>query len=144
MRRLGIPRGAIRFLALPDSGLERLSPGARQQLARAFRRAPCPDLVIRPSASDHHADHQIVADICRRAWPPRVPQLTYVVWPDATLPPHRPRFVHRLGQTRPMKRAAISAYRTQTGLITDDPDGFCMDRQMISRFAGPAEYFAPA
>lgn len=144
MRRLGIPCNAIRFLGLPDSGLERLSPSARQRLARAFSRSPCPDLIIRPAASDHHADHQIVAGICRRAWPPRVPQLTYVVWPDPALPPHRPRFVHRLGQTRLMKRAAISAYRTQTGLITDDPHGFCMGRQMVSRFAGPAEYFARA
>lgn len=144
MRRIGLPKSCIRFLGLPDSGLSSLSPTGRRRLVQRLRRAPEPDIVIRPAEEDFHADHRVVADACRQAWPPRVRQLTYLVWPRQGVSPPPARYTLRLGDTRRMKAAALRAYRSQTGLIKDDPDGFVMDSRLIRRFSQPMEIFGDA
>ncbi|MGB3627140.1 MAG: PIG-L deacetylase family protein [Henriciella sp.] len=145
MRRAGIGAGAIRFLSFPDSGLEHLSPQAEKALRQTLSRGAQPDLVIRPDSSDYHADHKCVARACDKAWPRAVRQLTYLVWPDASSRDFAPRTRYRLpGSIRQRKVAAIRSYRTQTGLVRDDPDGFCMDRPLIARLSGPNEYFGEA
>ena len=40
-----------------------------------------------------------------------------------------------------MKRAALRLYRTQTGDVDDDPDGFLLDRDLLVRFGRPVERF---
>lgn len=145
MRRANVPAGAITFLGLRDSGLAGLSADEQMRLCRRLSLGPEPDLVIRPAASDHHADHQRVALACEKAWPPRVRQLTYLVWPDEGRAEFSPRLRLRLSNsTRRRKLAALKSYRTQTGLIKDDPDGFCMDRPLMARLTRPDEVFGEA
>lgn len=145
MDKAGVLRGDICFLGWPDSGLETMKVSEEAALDRQLLHGPMPDLVVRPSLADHHADHQKVALACARAFPRRVRQLTYLVWPDEARTGFRPR--QRLcltRQVRDMKFAAIRSYRTQTGLIRDDPDGFCMDRALMARFTRPSEAFGEA
>ncbi|MEH6487945.1 PIG-L family deacetylase [Hyphomonas oceanitis] len=145
MRKAGIGAGAIRFLNYPDSQLATIAPPDFARLVHRLSDGPEPDLVIRPTLHDFHSDHQCVARASDSAWPPRVRQLTYRVWPED--PPHHFKPLWRLplttGLSR-MKAAAIRVYKTQTGLIHDDPDGFCMDRELIARFAGPDEVYGEA
>ena len=141
LARIGIPQTAITFLGFPDSGLQDMPPTGFSRLKQKLAQGQEPDLVVRPSVFDFHADHRIVARACQETWPPRVHQLTYLVWPDASQPTNPPRYKLPLKDSRLMKAAAIATYRSQTGLIEDDPDGFCMDRPFIQSLAGPNEYF---
>lgn len=141
MHRAGVNRSNIRFLGLPDSRLETFSYGEIRALARRLARGIEPDLVVRPSRVDFHADHEVVAEACSAAWPRRVQQLTYLVWPAADRAAPRPRFRLPLRDLRLRKRGALLGYRTQTGLIDDDPEGFEMDRETVARFVRPQERF---
>lgn len=142
MRRAGLAAGALRFLDYEDSALETLKGPELKQLQMSLQQAPEPDMVVRPAACDFHADHRIVAQVCCKAWPPRVKHLTYLVWPaeDTRRFLPRYRFFLRPGSQR-MKSGAVKSYRTQTGLISDDPSGFCMDRPLLRRFVRPSEVF---
>lgn len=145
MLKVGIAAGAIRFLNYPDSELASIAPQDFERLVRRLSDGPEPDLVIRPTLHDFHSDHQCVARASVSAWPPRVRQVTYRVWPDDQLHHFKP--LWRLPLTSDLSRrkaAAIRIYKTQTGLIHDDPDGFCMDRDLIARFSGPDEVFGEA
>lgn len=141
LARIGIPQTAITFLGFPDSGMQDMPPTGFSRLKQKLAHGQEPDLVVRPSVLDFHADHRIVARACQESWPPRVHQLTYLVWPDASQPSHPPRYRLPLKDSRLMKAAAIATYRSQTGLIKDDPDGFYMNRPLIQSLAGPNEYF---
>ena len=142
MGRVGIGPGHIDFLGLPDGGLRDLDARRRSETVRHLQRRPRPDLVIVPSARDDHPDHREVAALCHRAWPRAIPRLTYVVWPSsARMPMHHARKVHVDGAAL-AKRAALYGYRSQTGLIADDPAGFSLTRGMIHRMCGPRETFA--
>ncbi len=141
LARAGGGKHTLRFLHQSDSGLERLDREGWRALVRQLRRGPEPDFVFRPSEADFHADHKLVARACKAAWPPRVRQFAYLVWPEEGAR-WRPRFELRLKGLRGQKRAAIRCHRTQTGLIADDPDGFTMSPRMIARFCPPAESFA--
>ena len=142
MRLLGVPRHRVAFLDLPDGGLRDLGPAQVRAVLRRLRARPRPDAVIVPSASDAHPDHRVVARLCDLAWPARVARLRYLVWP-APLQRARGggRMVGRHGDAG-MKRAALHRYRTQTGMIEDDPDGFRLTTAMIRRMCAPAERFA--
>lgn len=142
MARAGLSRGQVSFLGLPDSGLERLSEEEFARLVRALRGQVAPDLVFRPSVKDYHGDHKVVARACGAAWPARVRQFSYVVWPEETSR-FKPKYRLPLGAALSMKHAAIRSYRSQTGLVDDDPAGFTMSRAMIAGFCPPAETFEP-
>lgn len=139
VRLAGLFAGSVRFLNYPDGTLPELDASGLRLLSARLAAGPQPDLVIRPSLCDTHPDHRIVAETSRLAWPPVVPQITYQVWPEGRCPPGGRPF--RLGPDLPVKRSALRLYRTQTGLITDDPTGFCMDRDLLRSFSGPAEWY---
>ncbi|WP_182482276.1 PIG-L deacetylase family protein [Henriciella barbarensis] len=141
MRRAGLGRNDVTFLRHADSGLARLNETGKRQLLKGLRRQPMPDYVFRPSHHDYHADHKVVARACETAWPAGVRQFAYLVWPEKG-GDFRPRHALTLGPVKTMKLAAIRDYRSQTGMIEDDPDGFSMDRRMISSFCPPTEVFA--
>ena len=141
MHRAGLGRKDVTFLRFADSGLARMDEAGERRLVKALRRGPMPDYVFRPSHHDYHADHKIVARACSSAWPAGVRQFAYLVWPEEGSR-FRPRHSLTLGPVKTMKLAAIRDYRSQTGMIQDDPDGFSMDRNMISSFCPPAETFA--
>ena len=144
MRRAGVRRQDLRFLGYADGELGFAGAQTESRLARDLARRPRPDLIVTPSMNDNHADHRAVARAVARAWPGGIPRLSYLVWPR--LVPHRPRprgrqIATRLGGRAAMKRAALRLYRTQTGGVKDDPDGFLLDRNLLVRFGRPVERF---
>lgn len=138
MRRLGLHAGEIDFLGLPDGGLP--DRPASALLPPRFTHGVA--LLVGPSEGDAHPDHVAVARAIRAC---RVParRLAYHVWPAG----RRPR-AFRAGPAcrggTAAKRSAIRCYRTQTGMIRDDPAGFALSPGQIGIFARPIEYFAEA
>lgn len=139
VRLAGVHAGSVRFLDYPDGSLSALGEAPFRSLVQRLAAGPHPDLVLRPSLSDTHPDHETVAEACRQAWPPGIPQATYQVWPAHSQPPGAQPFV--LGRDQLVKQAALRLYKSQTGLITDDPDGFSMNRDLQRIFAGPIEWY---
>ncbi len=70
MAGLGVPQGAVRFLSMPDGGLDSLTRHERNRLAQALGRGPVPDLVVVPDLRDAHPDHRDVAGACRSCMAP--------------------------------------------------------------------------
>lgn len=139
LRRIGIGAGQVRFLGLPDGGLQAHAAMVDRAVARAVRALPRPAMALTPSLQDDHPDHRVVAAAARRqggmGW------LTYPVWPAGQrLRGARP--IRLTAQERLMKRHAIRSYRTQTGRITDDPSGFALTARQIAAFSRPQEVFA--
>lgn len=135
----GLCRSNLQFLNYPDGQLRTLSGAGKALLARRLAKGRLPDLVICPSLSDVHPDHRMVAEACRDAWPPHTRRLTYQVWPAGRKPPGARAMLVSPDHRR--KQAALRLYRTQTGAIRDDPEGFFMDRRLLRIFSGPSEYF---
>jgi LmbE family N-acetylglucosaminyl deacetylase len=140
MRRIGVPASAVTFLGLPDGGLPRCRATPRR-LSAAMRRVLGPLLLVGPAGSDDHPDHRVVATVLARTRRPGVRRFEYPVWPAGRAP--RRAAVLPLGPARLAKRLAIRRYRTQAGLITDDPNGFAMTRAQIAAFSRPVELFVP-
>ena len=141
MRSLGVPRGRVQFLGLPDGALA-LHPGKlATALGKALHRRAPPDLIVAPMPDDAHADHRAVA-VALAAVPRRGERrLGYRVWPEGA-----GRSLHGLvvplGATISAKRRAVRSYRTQTGHITDAVAGFAMTHRHLRAVAGPTERFA--
>lgn len=142
MRLAGVSPAHVAFLGLLDGGLRDLTIKEQQNTLRRLRARPQPDLLIVPSEHDDHPDHRVVADLCDRAWPSSIRRLRYVVWPSQRLSVNT--FGGEIGVygSAAAKRAALRRYRSQTGLIQDDPDGFCLTPEMIARMCQPCELFA--
>jgi LmbE family N-acetylglucosaminyl deacetylase len=148
---LGVPESHVAFMRLadtaaPSSGPEMDAAAARLgALAQAWR---CEVMAV-PWRHDPHCDHEaaavIAAHACARAG---IRLLSYPVW-GLTLPEDRlidaaPISGFRLDIATHLarKRRAILAHASQyAGLITDDPAGFQMSSDFISRFLGPTEIF---
>lgn len=139
MRTLGVPAGDVEFLALPDGAL-----GVHARHGTVIRRAldhlARTDLVIAPVAEDAHPDHRFVAAVVALARLPRARRLGYLVWTSGTAHVGAARG-HLLGDGGAAKRATIRRYRTQTGLIRDDPEGFAIAPHELRAFARPAERY---
>lgn len=139
LHRIGVAAAAVTFLGLPDGRLHTRAAAARRGLARAIGNRG-PTLVVSPGPDDDHPDHRTVAACVEALRRPGVRALAYPVWPAG-------RNVAGAGalflsaQERLAKRRAVRRYRTQTGRITDDPDGFTMTRAQIAAFTGPREIF---
>lgn len=142
LRRLGVRRGAVAFLRLPDGGLSDGPDRCRVALHQALRRQGKPDLLVGPAATDAHPDHQAVADALR-CFHFGGRRLTYQVWPPQRRTGPRCRTVPLAGGAL-VKRSLIRAHRTQLGAITDDPQGFSIARHELAVFAHPVEYFVEA
>lgn len=135
MRQLKVMAGDVRFLGLPDGqvGQDRTHG---QAIGRAARRTAKLALIVAPAAGDAHPDHRAVAAAMGRTILPGVRRLSYLVWGQGRR--GQPLF---LGADHANKRAAILRYRTQTGLITDDPAGFSIAPHEVRAFARPAEFY---
>ena len=94
---------------------------------------------------DHEAAHRI-ALAARRAVP-HLRLLAYPIWgwhlADTEIddpPPQGGRLP--IEPWLDIKSHALSAYASQmTGLIDDDPDGFCFPKDKLAPFVGPFEHF---
>ncbi|WP_245410536.1 PIG-L deacetylase family protein [Notoacmeibacter marinus] len=142
MAMAGVPRDRIEFLGLPDGGLRSLDRKQIETALVGLRQRPEPDLLIVPSVFDDHPDHRVVARLCERAWPKCVKRLHYIVWPDRQNEA-RPSYCDLAVAGCPLrKRLVMRRYRTQTGIITDDPAGFSLMPPMLTRMCRSHERFA--
>ncbi|MBI0476683.1 PIG-L family deacetylase [Sphingomonas sp. MA1305] len=139
LRRIGVTAAAVTFLDLPDGQLHLCAAAARRGLARAMGNHG-PTLLVSPAHDDDHADHRTVAACVEALRRPGVRTLAYPVWP-AGCAVTGAGALFLTGQERLAKRYALRSYRTQTGRITDDPNGFTMTRAQIAAFTGPREVF---
>ncbi|PAP81743.1 hypothetical protein B1759_10650 [Rubrivirga sp. SAORIC476] len=142
----------IVFLGHPDCGLP--VPGsapfeaAAERLAEALGRA---ETVLVPWRRDPHCDHVgtwalAAAAATRLDDPPRWIEYPVWAWPhaDGEEAPHEGEaraWRLDIGAVLPAKRRAIAAHRSQTGLITDDPDGFRLAPDMLAFFDRSWELF---
>ncbi len=145
---LGLPRDAVRFLGQPDGRLAHLGDATEAAVAALAEALDGAATVVAPWAGDPHPDHiataVLVAAACDRlAAPPR--QVAYPVWawvrgdePATRGTPWR----LDVSAVRDRKRAAVAAHRSQTtALIDDDPDGFVLSPEILSRFDRGWELF---
>lgn len=138
----GVARQHITFLGLPDGGLRDLTAVEVRHLVRSLRARPRPDLLVVPSAHDDHPDHREVAAWCDHAWPVSVPRLSYLVWPSQRSRSKSPRSAMGVFGNPASKRTALRRYRSQLGLIRDDPTGFCLTADVVRRVCNRCERFA--
>ncbi|MBX9930011.1 MAG: PIG-L family deacetylase [Methylobacterium sp.] len=148
---LGLSRGAVSFLRLPDAGVPSSGPDAEaaaEVIAGAARSCDA-DAICVTWGHDPHCDHQASAAITTLAQMlvPEASLFAYPVW-GWTLPAdmevgESPQgFRLDVGAHREAKRRAILAHRSQTsGFIADDPTGFRLAPEMIDRFVGSDEIF---
>jgi LmbE family N-acetylglucosaminyl deacetylase len=145
---LGVPAAAVAFWRLGDRFVPAAGePGFENAVARAQMqlRTLAPGTLVLPNRSDAHGDHRAASQIWRQAAaevpsPPRV--LEYLVWPDPaqTMPIHP--LSLDIADVLPLKIQAIAAHRSQHGqVITDDPTGFSLPPELLSRASEPREIF---
>lgn len=139
LRRIGVAAGAVTFLGLPDGCLHTRTAAARRGLNKAIGHVG-PALVLLPADGDDHPDHRTVAACVALLRRPGLRMLAYPVWPAGQRPAGA-RVLPLTMQERLAKRHAVRSYRTQAGLISDDPQGFTMTRKQIAAFTRPYEIF---
>lgn len=150
---LGLPRGRVVFLRMPDTRAPSEGPALREVasgLASLVRRHGCRSILsswAHDPHCDHLAAHRIAAATARATG---IAHRAYPVW-GLTLAPGS--FVRggaaglrlEMGRHLPAKRRAIRCHRSQyAGLIEDDPSGFQMQPGFMALFDTPTEiYLAP-
>lgn len=139
MRRLRVVAANVGFLDLPDGQVHGHEAQCRRKLARIVARLDC-DLVVGPSSGDDHPDHRAVARTVARVAPASARHLTYRVWPIRHRRGARPLGL-AVGGGAAMKRSLIRGYRTQMGVIRDDPAGFAIAAHELAAFSHPVEHF---
>lgn len=160
---LGVPAARVLTMRLSDGALP--GPGhadfeSAADSLRAIAETTGCETLLAPWRRDPHCDHRATSALARRALecmiapasgtPPRL--LEYLVWvteraAPGDLPAAGEAKVWRVDirAVQDRKRAAISAHRSQAGLvITDDPHGFTLSPGMRERAAAPDEYYFEA
>jgi LmbE family N-acetylglucosaminyl deacetylase len=155
LARLGASHQPRSFLRLPDSSMPaKGSPpyGAALDTLIALVTSLKPSHAILPWRRDHHCDHcdswTLFTDAFAEAG--HEPQiLEYAIWLDEL---GKPDDFPRQGEVEPVtldiipvlerKRRAIDAHQTQLGaVILDDPTGFHLTPETLSRLIKPVETF---
>ncbi|MET3827736.1 LmbE family N-acetylglucosaminyl deacetylase [Sphingomonas sp. PvP055] len=142
LRGIGIGANDVRFLALPDGGLTAGGGAVRRALARALAQTRGHDLLVMPARDDDHPDHRVVAAVAADC--PAIRRLEYLVWPNRQTRARPATHAFPLGVGAAAKRGAILRYRSQFGMITDDPGGFTIARNELAAFAHPVERYREA
>lgn len=151
---LGLSASAIEFLRLPDSHVPTEGPqalAARNAIVAAAEACDAGAVCV-TWCRDPHCDHAAAAALVAAARPllgdARI--LSYPIW-GWTLAPQTDVGSAPLGlrfgmaQHVEAKAAAIAAHLSQTtNLIDDDPNGFRLSPDMLTRFTRPYEVFLEA
>lgn len=148
---LGLSGDHVRFLRLPDSGVPKEGDDA-QAAAQAIVEiaSECnAGVVFTTWRHDPHRDHVASAAIVDLARPDlgdtRI--IAYPIWgwtlpPGTDVGPAPVGFRLDVSAERPAKRLAVFAHVSQiTDMISDDPEGFRLEPEMIERLCGPYERF---
>lgn len=153
LRRLGVDGETSLFLALPDAAMPSQHSSKWQSAVERLAALICtfePDLAVLPWRRDPHCDHRASWILARSAMScvtchPLV--LEYAIWLEELGSPNDyPRRNEAnavrfdISQALSFKRSAIAAHATQTtALIDDDPSGFLLKPETISRLTQPTE-----
>ena len=152
---LGMSAADLGFLRLRDTAAPHRGAGferACDDIAALLSRHRC-DTLLAPWLHDPHCDHEAVQKMARRvAHATGARLLSYPVWgwliaPAAEIDADLPVVGFRLDIARHLarKRQAIRLHASQySGLIDDDPDGFCLPEALLSVFEQPCEFFLEA
>ena len=149
---LGLPPGRIHFLNQADTAAPHDGPAFRAvaaTLVDLIRQEPACTGILAPWRHDPHCDHEAAALLAAAvAAEAGITHIAYPVWgwtlPPETLLPDAAINGLRLDITPFLaaKRAAIQSHRSQYGdLITDDPAGFHLPRELLTIFDAPFETF---
>ncbi len=148
---LGVAEAEVSFWMLPDRFAPMPGdPGFDAAVARAQAELSefAPATLVIPSHCDAHGDHRAASEIWRRATAgmacvPRI--LEYVVWPSGDLPDETRRRELDISGVLARKTAAVAAHRSQHGgVVTDDPEGFCLPADLLARAGRDHEIFYEA
>lgn len=135
---LGIRANKIRFLGLPDTGLETLAGPARKRAVQWLRQlvsARGPSLVTVTTDMDPHGDHRAACALVKEAIAalPDVELMTYPVWSwlatDIRAPLKGARIA--VGEQLSVKRQALCAYASQQGRSPLDVEGFTLPEELL-------------
>ncbi len=140
LAQIGVTAADIVFCAFPDGGASEWRGHARSYRRLHASVAGRWDVIVGPSVCDDHPDHREAASTVRRLRPD-CRYLSYTVWPGENA---RPGCFWRLPlkQDRYRKWMALKAYRSQRGLIRDDPDGFSLSSSELRRLNQPIERYS--
>lgn len=148
---LGMDPGRVTFLRLPDAHVP--SAGAQAEAAAsavAEVASSCgASAVFVTWRHDPHCDHKAAAAIVAlaRRHMPGVRVYEYPVWgwtlpPETEVGPAPEGLRLDVSAHAATKAKAVYAHESQTtGLISDDPTGFRLEKTMIERLCGPSERF---
>lgn len=144
---LGGHAGDVTRLALPDAGMPGLTEVERDRIAQRIADLAerlGAELLVATAASDPHCDHVVTAGIGRRAADlGGMRCLYYPIWSRWTgQVVSGTRYRLPSAAMRPRKASAIAAHHSQHGgLIADDPQGFVLPEDFVSRFLESDEIF---
>ena len=157
MNLLGVEASHITFLRLPDGALPisgTVEFGVALEQCCDYLAAVVPAVVFAPWRFDPHPDHRSTWNLIHSALSqvrisrnPVSRVLEYPIW-DWDIAQRQASKVAvtswrlDISDTVQLKQRAIAAYRSQTtGLIDDDPQGFCLTLEMLANFAQPWELY---
>lgn len=139
---LGLGADRLHSLGLRDGTVAKDGAGARRAIKELteYARERRVKIICTTWRHDPHSDHQAVFRICKAAAARASARLlAYPTW-GWLLPPDQWIFAPRVRGFRldvetvlPVKLAAIKAHRTQTGMITDTPDGFVLPEALLQK-----------
>lgn len=142
-------KARVVFLRYPDQGVPETAHGRQEIVARLTQIVESGHIgtIWTTWKGDPHPDHKAASDIARMLVTqcPDLHLWSFPVWGRfVTSAPDAWRGIVQFDTTayRQRKAAAIAAHKSQmTHLITDDPDGFVMDREMQLHFLQSPEFF---
>ena len=144
---LGVEESNLVFLSYPDGRLDEHTSKITQDL-RAQIDLCQPSLILAPHELDGHLDHKTIGQIVRHL-PKTCPVFSYVVW----IPTkhwlsflkhfilHEQQIKIEAGQHLETKKAAISAYESQTGGKNYERDKGFLEPAFVASFLKPVEVF---
>ncbi|GJD76880.1 PIG-L deacetylase family protein [Methylobacterium gregans] len=149
--QLGMGPEDVTFLRLPDAHVPSDGPTAQaaaDAVAEAARACGAGAVFV-TWRHDPHCDHQASAAIVALARPRlgTARLYEYPVWgwtlaPETEVGPEPRGYRLDVSAHRAAKVRAVNAHASQTtDLISDDPEGFRLEPQMIERLCGPHERF---
>lgn len=157
LARLGVDHSNVDFLRLPDRYVPRRGTDGFEQATGALvtamsRRSPWPSTVLIPWRRDPHGDHRAAWELCDAAQmqlglPFRVIEYPVWLWENGTVDDYPGVDEMRdwrldITAVMPVKQAALMCHRSQVSdLINDDPAGFRLTPEMLSRFMRPWEVY---
>lgn len=142
-------KARVFFLRYPDQDVPETAHGRQEIIARLAQIVVSGHIgtIWTTWKGDPHPDHKAANDIARMLVRqcPDLHLWSFPVWGRfVSIAPTSWRGMVRFDTTtyRQRKAPAIAAHQSQmTHLITDDPDGFVMDREMQLHFLESPEYF---